>query len=64
MNKTDSNTLGLWRTTGIGGIEKHPSNKMILDTVSNKRLKTSSRYSKKNTNQRKVRLAINRSNFH
>ena len=51
MNKTGSNTLRLWRTTGIGGIQKHPSNKIILNTVSNRRLETSSRKSKKNTSQ-------------
>ena len=55
MNKTGSNTLRLWRTAGIGNIQKHTSNKIVLDTVSNRRLETSSRDSKKNTNQRKVR---------
>ena len=57
MNKTGSNTLRLWRTTGIGGIQKHPFNTIILDTVSNRRLETSSRNSKKNTNQRKVKIS-------
>ena len=55
VNKTGSNTLRLWRTTGIGSIQKHTSNKIVLDTVSNRILETSSRDSKKNTNQRKVR---------
>ena len=54
MNKTSSDTLRLWRATGIGGIPKHISNKIILDTVSNRRPETSSRNSKKNTNQRKL----------
>ena len=55
MNKTGSNSVRLWRVTGIGGFQKHTLNKNILDTVSNKRPKTSSRNSKKNTNQGKVR---------
>ena len=45
----------LWRATGIGGIQKQFSSKIILDIVSNRRPKTSSGNSKKNTNQRKVR---------
>ena len=55
VNKTGSNTLRLWRSTGIGGIQNHTSNKIIFDIVSNRRPETSSRNSKKDTNQRKVR---------
>ena len=53
MNKTGSNTLGLWRASSIGSIQKHTSNKIILDLVSNRRLKTGSRNSKKNIDQGK-----------
>ena len=47
MNKTGSNTFRLWRTTGIGSFQKHASNKIILDTVSNRRLETSSKKAKR-----------------
>ena len=46
-NKTGSSTLRLWGTTGIGSIQKHVSNKIILDTVSNRRPKTSSETAKR-----------------
>ena len=54
MNKTGSSTLRLWRATNIGSIQEHTSHKIILDTISHRRSKTSSRNSKKNINQRKV----------
>ena len=47
MNKTGSNTPRLWRATSIGSIQKHTSNKIILDTISNRRPQTGSRNSKK-----------------
>ena len=62
VNKTGSNTLRLWRATGIGSIEEYTSNKTVLDTFSNRRPKTGSRNSKKNTDQRKVRQTADRSN--
>ena len=43
MNKTGSNTLRLWKATNIGSIQEHTSHKIILDTISHRRSKTSSR---------------------
>ena len=43
MNKTGSNTLRLWRAISTGSIQKHTSNKIVLNTISNRRPKTSSR---------------------
>ena len=54
MDKTSSKTLRLWRATGSGSIQEHTSNKIVLDLVSNRTPKTSSRNSKKNTDQRKL----------
>ena len=47
MNKTGSNTLRLWRATVIRSVQEYTSNKIVLDTISNRRPKTSSRNSKK-----------------
>ena len=47
MNKTGSNTLRLWGVANIGNIQEHTSHKIVLDTISHRRSKTSSRNSKK-----------------
>ena len=49
------NTFRLWRAKNIRSIKEHFTNKIILDLISNRRLKTSSRNSKKKIDQRKVR---------
>ena len=53
-NKTGSNALRLWRATGIGGIQKHTSNKIILDTVSNRRPETRVETAKRILNREKL----------
>ena len=55
MHKTGSYTFRLWRTTKFRGIQKHTSYKIILGIISYGWFKTSSRNSKKNTNERKDR---------
>ena len=55
MNKTGSNSLRLWRATGIGNIQECTSIKTVLDIISNRRPMTGGRNSKKNTDQTKVR---------
>ena len=55
MHKTSSYTFRVWGTTDFRSIQKHTPHKIILGIVSHRRLKTSSRDSKKNNNKRKDR---------
>ena len=48
MNKTGSNPFRLWGTANPQSIQKHTSHKIILDIISHRKPKTSSRNSKEN----------------
>ena len=54
MNKASSKSFRVWRTTDTRGVQKHPTNKIVLDLVPNRRSQTSCRYCQKNTYQRKL----------
>ena len=47
MNKTGSNSFRLWGTTNPQNIQEHTSHKIILNIISHRRPKTSSRNSKR-----------------
>ena len=48
MNKAGSNTYTVWRTTNLRSVQKLTFHKIILDIISHRRPKTSSRNSKEN----------------
>ena len=64
MNKTGSNTLRLWRATGIGGIQKHTSNKLYWILFPIEDLRQAVETAKRVLTKEKLDKATDRSNFH